>query len=294
MSSPLTSKRRDGGDPLPPGVRAASVQICAGGLLQAAGDVVAEEVPVALVYNGEPHAVMMATPADLEDFAYGFSCSEGIVGEVAELEHLRLRRLAGDEADAGIELALLIPEARAASLMARRRSLQGRSGCGLCGAQTIEAAMRPVSRVPMGVGIGASAVRRALDAVRAQQSLNALTGGVHAAAWCSTDGLVIALREDVGRHNALDKLIGHGLRSGLDFARGFLVMTSRASYEIVHKAASVGIPFMVAMSAPTAHAIQLADQAGMTLIAFARPERQVIYTHAGRLISGELHSGARP
>lgn len=249
----------------------------------ASPDRVAEEVPVALRYNGRPHVVMMCTPADLEDFARGFSVTEDIVGNVEEIEEIAVRQLAEPQ---GFEIDVRIPAARADRLAGRERNLQGRTGCGLCGAREIGDAIRPVRRVPAGAKLGLPAIRRALDGLRKQQPLNAATGATHAAAWATQDGLIMSAREDVGRHNALDKLIGHLLVAGQDLARGFLVITSRASYEMVQKAASVGIPVVVAISAPTAFAIRVAEEAGLTLIGFARGDRQVIYTCPGRLQRG--------
>src|SRR5690606_33657947 len=235
-------------------------------------DRVAGEVPVALVVNGQSHVVMMCTPADLEDFARGFCLSEGIVGQLDEIQALRVQELP----DAGgLQVELTIPEARAQALQAQARRLQGRTGCGLCGAQSIAAAMRPPRRVPAGVRVGVAALRRALEGLQRQQPLNAATGATHAAAWATPDGLLVAVREDVGRHNALDKLIGHLVASGRDLSRGFAVITSRASYEMVHKAASAGMPMLVAISAPTALAIRVAEEAGLTLVGFARGDRQV-------------------
>jgi FdhD protein len=246
-------------------------------------DRVAEEVPVALRYNGRPHVVMMCTPADFEDFARGFSVTEDIVGNVGEIKEISVRQLTEP---LGFEIDVRIPAARAEQLDGRERNLQGRTGCGLCGAREIGDAIRPVRRVPAGAKLGLPAIRRALDGLRKQQPLNAATGATHAAAWATPDGLIVAAREDVGRHNALDKLIGHLLIAGQDLARGFLVITSRASYEMVQKAARVGMPVVVAISAPTAFAIRVAEEAGLTLIGFARPDRQVIYTCPGRLQRG--------
>jgi len=246
-----------------------------------APDCVAEEVPVALVYNGEPHAVMMATPAALEDFACGFSVTEEIVEAAAEIAEIRVQALTGRE---GYQIDLRIPEARTQLLSGRRRNLEGRTGCGLCGAQTIDAAIRPPRRVAAGQRVGIGAIRRALSALSRQQPLNAATGATHAAAWATPDGALVAVREDVGRHNALDKLIGHLLRSDAELTRGFLLITSRASYEMVLKAAAVGMPIVVAISAPTAFAIRIAEEARLTLIGFARGSRQVVYSYPGRIL----------
>jgi FdhD protein len=243
-------------------------------------DRVAEEVPVALRYNGRPHVVMMCSPADLDDFARGFSVTEDVVERVEEIEGIAVTQV---EDPQGFEIDVRIPVHRAERLDGRERHLEGRTGCGLCGAREIADAVRPVRRVPAGARLGAPAIRRALDGLRKQQPLNAATGATHAAAWATPDGLIVAAREDVGRHNALDKLIGRLLADGRDLARGFLVITSRASYEMVHKAARVGMPLVVAISAPTALAIRVADEAGLTLVGFARGDRHVVYTCPGRL-----------
>ena len=247
-----------------------------------APDRVAEEVPVALLYNGAPHVVMMCTPADLEDFARGFSVTEDIVAGAGEILGVQITEL---PEYGGYEIDIRVPEARAERLGDRQRNLQGRTGCGLCGAQTIAGAIRPVRHVPAGSSLGLAAVRRALEGLRKQQPLNAATGATHAAAWATPDGLIVAAREDVGRHNALDKLIGHLLMHRQDLSRGFVLITSRASYEMVQKAASVGMSIVVAISAPTAYAIRLAEESGITLIGFARGDRQVIYSCPGRILS---------
>lgn len=253
-----------------------------------APDRVAEEVPVALIYNGEPHVVMMCTPDDLEDFARGFSVSEDIVAGVDEVERIVVTALSegSSVAPVGYEVEITIPPLRAAMLAGRQRNLQGRTGCGLCGAQTIAAAIRPPRRVSAGSSLSVAAMRRALEGLRRQQPLNAATGATHAAAWATPDGLIVATREDVGRHNALDKLIGHLLVTRQDLGRGFLVITSRASYEMVSKAASVGMAIVVAISAPTAYAVRIAEEAGITLIGFARGDRYVVYACPGRLTGG--------
>lgn len=244
-------------------------------------DRVAEEVPVALLYNGAPHVVMMCTPADLEDFARGFSLTEDIVTGADEIESLLVRELADPQ---GYEIDIRIPAVRAALLTSRQRNLQGRTGCGLCGAQTIASAIRPPRHVPAGSSVSVAAIRRALEGLRKQQPLNAATGATHAAAWATPDGLIVAAREDVGRHNALDKLIGHLVATGQDLARGFVLITSRASYEMVQKAASVGMPMLVAISAPTAYAVRIAEEAGLTLVGFARGDRHVVYACPARIL----------
>lgn len=238
-----------------------------------------EEIPVALVYNGISHAVMLATPADLEDFALGFSLSEGILaspGELYDCEALTV--------DGGIEVRLEIAAARLAALRERRRSLVGRTGCGLCGVESLGLAVRHPAPVAARAPVAAAAIHRALAELPAHQPLFHATGAVHAAAWAADDGTLVAVREDVGRHNALDKLIGALARDRFDPAAGFLVVTSRASYEMVQKAAAAGIGLMAAISAPTAFAVRLAEDAGLALVGMARSRRLTAYSHPDRLI----------
>ncbi|MCD9032338.1 formate dehydrogenase accessory sulfurtransferase FdhD [Luteimonas sp. Y-2-2-4F] len=256
-------------------------------------DHVAEEVPVAFVYNDAPFAVMMATPADLADFALGFALSEGIVERAQDVRIEGVEQLLE-----GIEIRVRIPAARAEALERRRRSLSGRSGCGVCGSELLEAALRQPPPVTADVRVEVAALRRALRELRAAQAINALTGATHAAGWAALDGSLRLVREDVGRHNALDKLIGAMQAAGLDAADGFLVVTSRASYEMAMKAASAGIALMAAISAPTALAISLAERANLTLIGFARDDGHAVYTHAQRLrptpAGPRAQAGARP
>ncbi len=244
-------------------------------------DLVAEEVPVALVYGGVSHAVMLTTPQDLEDFALGFSLSESILTRPGELYDLEVVPGRG-----GIELRMEIASERMAALKAHRRALAGRTGCGLCGVDSLDQLARraavhrlPGNRLPMQVS--ASMLQRAIDELQATQPLFALTGAVHAAAWCDARGAVQLVREDVGRHNALDKLIGARFAARQTDTDGFVLITSRASYEIVQKAATVGIGVIAAMSAPTGMAVRMADGAGVTLIGFARGGRFSVYAHGG-------------
>jgi FdhD protein len=242
-------------------------------------DAIAEEVPIALVYNDRPHVVMMATPRDLEDFALGFSLSEAVIGAAGELASIEIQTLLE-----GIEMRLRIPEARAQALESRHRNLTGRTSCGLCGAQALEDAIRQPPAVGTGPEISAETLHRTLAQMHDRQPLNVATGATHAAAWAHLDGNVALLREDVGRHNALDKLIGAMAKSGERADDGFLVVTSRASYEMVQKSATVGITLLAAISAPTALAIHLAEETGMTLIGFARPEGHVVYANPHRML----------
>lgn len=247
-------------------------------------DRVIEEAPVALVYNGVPFAVMMATPCDLEDFALGFALAEGIVESASEFELVEVLR-----SERGVTLQGMIPAARFEAPQARRRNLTGRSGCGLCGVEALEDAVRPLPRVQTAARFSRDAITCGMRALAHGQSLNAMTGGAHAAAFVAP-GQPAVVREDVGRHNALDKVIGalaskRQNRDGL-FAHtsaGFAAITSRASWELLHKAAHAGIAVVAAISAPTSLAIEAAEAAGITLIAFARDETMNVYTHAERV-----------
>ena len=241
-------------------------------------DQVIEETPIALVYNGRSFAVMMATPRDLADFALGFALAEGIVATAGEFE---LVDTLGTEH--GVSLQGLIPHGRFEALQRRRRSLAGRSGCGLCGIESLEDAVRPAPVVASRMRLERAAIAAGMRALADRQPLNAITGGAHAAAFVSGNGSVL-VREDVGRHNALDKLIGaRAIDAGINASEGFLAITSRASWEMVHKAAHAGIAVIAAISAPTSLAIEAADAAGVTLIAFARDAAMNVYTHAGRV-----------
>lgn len=245
----------------------------------AVDDSVAVEAPVAFVYNCEPHAVMMASPADLEDFAYGFSIAEGVVAGAAEIASVKTAAKGP-----GASLSIEIPKARAQALGGRKRNLEGRTGCGLCGIAEIEQALRPLPVLAGGPAVAAAAIVRAVAALPREQRLNAATGAVHAAAFADRDGRLLVVREDVGRHNALDKAIGAAARRGLDPASGFAVVTSRCSMEMVQKAATFGCPILVAVSAPTSLAIEIADRAGLTVAAFARDGRFNLYTHPERIV----------
>lgn len=265
--------------PAPAGYVRRRVQRYRDGRLEPVEDAVAEEVPVAMVYDDVPFAVMMLTPLDLEDFALGFSLSEGMARSADDVRSVEVRpRLEG------IELAVELAAGAPGRGRREERLLPGRSGCGLCGARTLEDAVRHPPPVGEGPRIDTDVLQRALGSMRAAQSINAATGSVHAAAWCDRQGRIVTVREDVGRHNALDKLIGAMLRAGTDPLDGFVVVTSRASYEMVTKAASAGVALMAAISAPTALAIGLAQETGLTLVGFARAGSHVVYTHPQRLL----------
>jgi FdhD protein len=254
------------------------VQRWKNGQLTRTTDFVTEEVPVALVYHGVPHVVMLASPADLEDYAVGFTVSEGLVGHPGEIQSVEVER--GAES---IEVRIGIAGERFSELLRRRRNLTGRSGCGLCGAETVEEAIRPPVQVATGPTVTAADLHAALLQLESLQPINARTGSIHAAAWALPGKGIQFVREDVGRHNALDKVIGALVRSGTDVTTGYAVITSRASFEMVQKAAAAGITCMVAVSAPTALAIRMAEQTGLTLVGFARRDRHVIYAHPHRL-----------
>jgi FdhD protein len=235
---------------------------------------VAEEIPVALVYNEAPHAVMMATPADLEDFAVGFTLSEQIVENMSDIGNVLVV-----QREEGTQLFIEIPEDAARLLACRSRGLVGRTGCGLCGVALIGDALRPVPTMVLREPFDFDAVVRAERELQDAQRWNRETGSMHAAAWADRDGAVIVAREDLGRHNAVDKVIGALARSGRDPSEGFLVVTSRASYELVQKAGVAGIPLLAAISRPTGLAIRMADAAGMTLVGLLRGHSANIYSH---------------
>ena len=265
---------------LPPGAVRRDVQRRRGGVSTQVADAIAEEIPVAFVYNDRPHAVMLATPADLDDFALGFSLSEAIIADAGEFGGVEVV-----PALAGIELRITVPERRAAALDVRVRQLTGRTGCGLCGAQTLDAAVRHPPAVADPPPIESTALRHALADLQRRQVINAVTGATHAAGWSNAGGEILLAREDVGRHNALDKLIGAMQRERVGPHDGFLVVTSRASYEMVMKSATVGIGSVAAISAPTALAIALAHETNVTLIGFARSDGYSVYTHAERVLT---------
>lgn len=241
-------------------------------------DYVAEEVPIVLVYNGISHVVMLATPTNLEDFALGFSMTEGIIQNPQEFLSVRVYQRAN-----GIEVQVKIPDERFQCLSDKGRNLTGRTGCGLCGASTLKQAIRQPPPVRSSVSVTAAQLIAALADLRHKQSLNQLTGAIHAAAWVEPERGIVDVREDVGRHNALDKLLGLLCRTGRDVNSGFVIVTSRASYEMVQKTAFMGIGLLVAISAPTGLAIRLAEQAGVTLVGFARDDKHVVYSHGQHL-----------
>jgi FdhD protein len=241
-------------------------------------DDVAEEVPIALEYNGISHAVMLASPYDLEDFALGFSLSEGILKDPSELYECEV--VPGPQ---GIQVQMQIATERFVTLKDKRRNLTGRTGCGLCGAETLAQAVRQPAAVTGITPFSAAQIYAGMKAMQSQQRLQRHTGATHAAAWMNADGSVDLVREDIGRHNALDKLIGAMANEKRDFSIGAALITSRASYEMVQKSATIGIGFLAAISAPTSLAIQLAEEANVTLVGFIRNQSHVIYAQSHRL-----------
>jgi len=241
-------------------------------------DNVAEEVPVALEYNGISHAVMLATPADLEDFALGFSLTEGILQSPAEWYDCELIEEGG-----GIRIVMDISSERMFALKERRRTLAGRTGCGLCGTETLPQAVRMPSPVTSRASFSAEVLHAAFRQMEGQQILQKQTGATHAAAWLAADGKLTLVREDIGRHNALDKLIGALHRTKTEIATGAALVTSRASYEMAQKAASAGIGILAAVSAPTALAIRVAQATGLCLVGFVRPRGHVLYAHPEKI-----------
>ncbi|MCU6433356.1 formate dehydrogenase accessory sulfurtransferase FdhD [Undibacterium sp. Jales W-56] len=239
-------------------------------------DEVAEEFPVALVYNGISHAVMMTTPRDLEEFAVGFSLTEGIVASAADIHDLDVVM---HRTSAEVRLSIAQPEFL--KLKGKRRALAGRTGCGVCGIESIELLdLVPEKIVPSPslFHVGAAVIERVTQELPSHQVLMKSTGGVHAAAWCDKEGTILKVFEDVGRHNGLDKLIGYLAMQDIDMRQGFVFLSSRASYELVRKAARMNIPMLATISAPTSLAIEIAQQAGMRLMSFCRRDTFVQYT----------------
>lgn len=248
------------------------------GVMTAEVDHLAEEVPVALEYNGISHAVMLATPADLEDFAVGFSLSEGIVDAASDIYGIDV-----ESGAQGITVKVEIATGAFVELKGRRRTLAGRTGCGLCGTESLDEVMRIAPPVHSEASFDPRAFEHAFAALHRRQALLRDTGATHAAAWMRADGEIALVREDVGRHNALDKLAGALARSGQeDVAHGAVIVTSRASYEMVQKTAAIGAGVLAAVSGPTAMAVRLADTAGITLAGFVRGGTMVVYSHPQR------------
>jgi FdhD protein len=238
-------------------------------------DKLAQEMPVALEYNGLAHATLLATPSDLEDLALGFSFTEGIIRGASDLYDLEI-----SETPKGFIIQATIASACLNTLKQRRRNLAGRTGCGLCGIESLDEVRRSLPPLPnRKTRVHPAAVVKATEQLRANQPLHLLTGATHAAGWADSDGNIQHVREDVGRHNALDKLIGHLLRQSADTTDGIAVISSRASFEMVQKAASAGISALIAVSAPTTYAVAMADELNVLLAGFARQQLFTVYSH---------------
>ncbi|MBG5883931.1 MULTISPECIES: formate dehydrogenase accessory sulfurtransferase FdhD [Providencia] len=241
-------------------------------------DFVAEEIPVALVYNGISHVVMMATPKDLEDFAVGFSLSEGIIQSRDEIRGIDIVQ----GCHRGIEVHIELSSRRFMALKERRRNLTGRTGCGICGTEQLDEIFKPITPLPFTQTFSLSYLDNALQELKTVQEIGALTGCTHAAAWISPEGRLVGGCEDVGRHVALDKLLG--MKSRSDWQQGAILVSSRASYEMVQKAASCGAEILFAVSAATSLAIEVAEKANLTLVGFCRQGKATVFTHPSRVI----------
>lgn len=242
-------------------------------------DVLAEEVPVALVYNGISHVVMMTTPKDLEYFALGFSLSEGIIQDSTEIYGLEIEPVCN-----GIEIQISLSSRRFMALKERRRALTGRTGCGICGVEQLQDIGKPLNPLSFTQRISLSHLDLALKQLNSYQAVGHLTGCTHAAAWMSPSGGLIGGYEDVGRHVALDKLLGSRLMKQQAWQNGAVLVSSRASYEMVQKAAMCGVEILFAVSAATSLAVDVADQCNLTLVGFCRPGKATIYTHPQRIL----------
>jgi FdhD protein len=258
----------------------------AGSLVEGAR-IIPEETAIALTYNGGTYAVMMATPRDLEDFAIGFSLSEGIIQSPADIDSLDIVDL-----DDGVELRMWLAQSKADRLSERRRHIAGPTGCGLCGIDSIAEAVRPAATVAHGRSFSPREIMTAMQSIPPLQPINIETRAVHAAAFWTPARGIAALREDVGRHNALDKLAGALAHQQLAAGEGMVLLTSRVSVEMVQKAAAMGAPLMVAVSAPTALAVRMAEASGITLAAIARADGFEIFTHPERINFGAAADGA--
>jgi FdhD protein len=234
--------------------------------------IIANEVPVALEFNGEVYAVMMLTPSDLEDFAVGFSLSERIIAHASDIARIDVR-----EGTRGIGVDIRLEKELSGRLAERRRSLPGQSGCGICGLTSIEEALPHLAKLGPPQRVTPAALFAALQALPAKQTLNKATGAVHAASFCAANGEILAVREDVGRHNAFDKITGHLARTKTDPTAGFALLTSRCSYELVQKAVLARIPMLVTISAPTELAVSIAKATDLTLVALARGDSVLVF-----------------
>jgi FdhD protein len=249
--------------------------------------IIPEETALALTYNGGTYAVMMGTPQDLGDFAVGFSLSEGVVRSPDDIESLDIVQL-----DDGIELRMWLAQSKADQLSERRRHIAGPTGCGICGIDSIAEAVRPAAVVSQGRSFSPQQIMTAAQSLPPLQKINIETRAVHAAAFWTPARGIVALREDVGRHNALDKLAGALAQASVSASEGMVLLTSRVSVEMVQKTAAMGAPLMIAVSAPTALAVRMADAAGITLAAIARADGFEVFTHPDRITSAIAVEGA--
>jgi FdhD protein len=267
-------------------VRTVDRQIWRDGHLSEGARAIPEETAIALTYNGGTYAVMMATPQNLRDFAIGFSLSEGVVLSAEDIESFEIVEL-----DDGIELRMWLAQSRADRLSERRRHIAGPTGCGLCGIDSIAEAVRPAAIVAPGQSFSSREIMAAMQSIPPLQTINIETRAVHAAAFWTPARGIVALREDVGRHNALDKLAGALAQDKTSTSEGIVLLTSRVSVEMVQKTAAMGAPMMVAVSAPTALAVRMADAAGITLAAIARADGFEVFTHPNRINFGDGADG---
>jgi len=245
-----------------------------------ANDSVAVETPIALVINGEPYVVMMATPKDLKDFAIGFCITENLITTAKDIRYLDIA-----PCETGLQIHIRFNAQTKSDKQRHQRNLTGRSGCGLCGTALIEDAVRNTPTVNSTLSLSLNIISKALVQLEQNQPIKSITGAVHAAAWFDETGQLIYIREDIGRHNALDKLVGKLYTDNtVKLDLGFIVITSRASYEMVTKSAFAGVSILVAVSAPTSLAIEIAEKSCLTLIGFARDASCVIYAHPERIV----------
>jgi len=251
-------------------------------ITHATPDFLAEEVPVALVYNGISHVVMMASPKDLELFAIGFSLSEGIIDHPQEIYGMDVVQACN-----GLEVQIELSSRRFMGLKERRRALAGRTGCGVCGVEQLNDIGKPVAPLPFTQTFNLGNLDKALEHLNDVQPIGQLSGCTHAAAWVLPAGEIIGGHEDVGRHVALDKLLGRRARENAVWQQGAALVSSRASYEMVQKAAMCGVEILFAVSAATTLAVEVAESCNLTLVGFCKPGRATIYTHPQRLIVGQ-------
>ncbi|MCR8922778.1 formate dehydrogenase accessory sulfurtransferase FdhD [Dasania sp. GY-MA-18] len=249
--------------------------------LQEQDDWIIEELPVALSYNGISHVVMMASPILLKEFALGFSFSEGIINSAADIYDCEIQ-----QSESGISINLEISQRCFSALKNRQRQLSGKTGCGICGLESLQMLARQFQPIASPQQFQHRSLQKAIKTLRQKQQLQDLTGAVHAAAWCDPQGNILHIAEDVGRHNALDKLIGILLQQQTDTRLGFITLSSRVSFEMAQKTIAIGAPLLVGASAPTSMALSEADKYGLCVVGFARPGRQVVYSQLGRVVEG--------